>query len=169
MDYCRRICYKFCLHHASETLHHEQSFADNSALCFADDFWQLLELLIFLEVSRRNLAYLCICLHVQQIIVDFSHFLGPQGLPPAFPSLLLPAISPPLSKKMGRQDTTLVGGAYAQAFALFNCAIAAGIVLRPLWTSFALQALGVGLYEFVIRHCSFIGRCQGSECFPFSF
>lgn len=47
---------------------------------------------------------------------------------------------------MGQRDTTLFGpgGAYAQAFALFNCAIAAGTVLGPLWTSFALQALGWG-------------------------
>ncbi|KAL8917555.1 MAG: hypothetical protein Q9172_005795 [Xanthocarpia lactea] len=45
---------------------------------------------------------------------------------------------------MGRRRANLFGeaGAFAQAFALFNCAIAAGTVLGPLWTSWAEGALG---------------------------
>lgn len=47
---------------------------------------------------------------------------------------------------MDRHDTTLFGksGAYAQAFALFNCAIAGGVVVGPLWTSLATDPLGWG-------------------------
>ncbi len=45
---------------------------------------------------------------------------------------------------MDRQQADLFGdaGAFAQGFALFNCALAAGIVLGPLWTSFAEGGLG---------------------------
>jgi hypothetical protein len=47
---------------------------------------------------------------------------------------------------VGRRDPTLFGesGAYAQAFALFNCAISGGTVVGPLWTSFATHRLGWG-------------------------
>lgn len=49
-------------------------------------------------------------------------------------------------EEMGRKQPELFGktGAYAQAFALFNCAIAAGTVVGPFWTSFALEELGWG-------------------------
>ena len=33
-------------------------------------------------------------------------------------------------------------GSYAQAFALFNCGIASGVVLGPLWMGFAVPDLG---------------------------
>lgn len=60
---------------------------------------------------------------------------------------------------MGQHDTTLFGpgGAYAQAFALFNCAIAAGTVLGPLWTSFALKALGWGNMNLCLASVALLG------------
>ena len=43
-------------------------------------------------------------------------------------------------------DPTIFGknGAYAQAFALFNCALAGGTVVGPLWTSLMTSRLGWG-------------------------
>ena len=71
---------------------------------------------------------------------------------------------------MGRHDTNLFGpgGAYAQAFALFNCAIAAGTVLGPLWTSFALKALGWGNMNLCLAVLSLLGIALVVSVLPFA-
>ncbi|KAI9807066.1 MAG: hypothetical protein M1825_005783 [Sarcosagium campestre] len=55
-------------------------------------------------------------------------------------------------EELGRAQPNLYGksGAYAQAFSLFNCAIAAGTTAGPLWTSFAIAKLGWGWTNVIL-------------------
>ncbi|OJJ48140.1 hypothetical protein ASPZODRAFT_130079 [Penicilliopsis zonata CBS 506.65] len=55
-------------------------------------------------------------------------------------------------EKMEEKRPGLFGpmGAYAQAFSLFNCAIAAGTVVGPLWTGLGISQLGWGYTNLVM-------------------
>lgn len=102
---------------------------------------------------------LCTCLHFESVDVDFSDLFLLIGF--ALSLSVSPAASDLTAtvEKMGQDDPSLFGpgGAYAQAFALFNCAIAAGTVLGPLWTSFALKALGWGNMNLCLAIVALLG------------
>lgn len=102
--------------------------------------------------------------------MDFSHLLLLLGF--ALSLSVSPAASDLTAtvEKMGQDDPSLFGpgGAYAQAFALFNCAIAAGTVLGPLWTSFGLKALGWGNMNLCLAVVALLGvAIVVSAFFPF--
>jgi len=60
---------------------------------------------------------------------------------------------------MGRRRADLFGeaGAFAQGFALFNCALAAGTVLGPLWTSLAQGSLGWAIMNLCLAFFALTG------------